>query len=104
MIVQEAIAEPCPVEAVAEIIARKWVSLIIRDLADGKKRFGELQHSVGVSARILSLRLHEMEEEGLVHRAVFAEIPPRTEYCLTDKGMLLVPLIDAMRAIGKNFV
>lgn len=97
-------AEPCPVEAVAGIIGRKWVSLIIRDLASGQKRFGELQHSIGVSARILSLRLHELEEDGLVHRKVFPEIPPHTEYTLTDKGKLLVPLIDAMRAVGKDFV
>lgn len=104
MILQETTTQLCPVEAVAEIIARKWVSQIIRDLADSTRRFGELQHSVGVSARILSLRLHEMEQEGLVRREVFAEIPPRTEYSLTEKGMLLVPLIDAMRAVGKHFI
>ncbi len=96
--------EPCPVEAVAGIIARKWVSQIIRDLASGHKRFGELQHSIGVSARILSLRLHELEEDGLVHREVFAEIPPHTEYSLTQRGNLLVPIIDAMRAVGGNFI
>jgi len=96
--------EPCPVEAVAEIIARKWVSQIIRDLADGCKRFGELQSSIAVSARILSLRLHELEQDGLVSRKVFAEIPPHTEYALTEKGRLLVPLIDAMRAVGKHFI
>lgn len=92
----------CPVEAVAAVIARKWVSQIIRDLAGGPKRFGELQHSVGVSARILSLRLHELEQEGLVRRAVYAEIPPHTEYSLTVKGGLFVPLIDAMRAVGEK--
>lgn len=92
----------CPVEAVAAIIARKWVSQIIRDLADGPKRFGELQHSVGVSARILSLRLHELEQEGLLHRTVYAEIPPHTEYSLTQRGSLFVPLIDAMREVGKK--
>lgn len=96
--------EPGPVEVVAEIIARKWVPLIIRDLASGEKRFGELQHSIGVSARILSLRLHELETDGLVHREVFAEIPPHTEYSLTTKGKLLLPLIDAMREVGKKFM
>jgi len=92
----------CPVEAVAAVIARKWVSQIIRDLADGPKRFGELQHLVGVSARILSLRLHELEQEGLLKRAVYAEIPPHTEYSLTERGGLFVPLIDAMRDVGKK--
>lgn len=96
--------EPCPVEAVAEIIARRWVSQIIRDLESGCKRFGELQNSIGVSARILSLRLHELEQEGLVSRKVFAEIPPHTEYALTEKGQLLVPLIDLMREVGKHFI
>lgn len=96
--------EQCPVEAVAEIIARKWVSLIIRDLEDGQKRFGELQHSLNVSARILSLRLRELEVDGLVHRQVFAEIPPHTEYSLTERGRLLVPVIDVMRSVGEHFL
>ena len=101
---QEINVKPCPVEAVAEIIARRWVSQIIRDLESGCKRFGELQNSIGVSARILSLRLHELEQEGLVSRKVFAEIPPHTEYALTEKGLLLVPLIEAMRAVGEHFL
>ncbi|MCE1253809.1 MAG: helix-turn-helix transcriptional regulator [Anaerolineae bacterium] len=71
--------ERCPVEAVAEIIGRKWVSLIIRDLAAGAHRFGELQHSIRISPRILSMRLQEMEEAGLITRQVFAEVPTRTE-------------------------
>jgi DNA-binding HxlR family transcriptional regulator len=100
----ENINERCPVEAVAEIIGRKWVSLIIRDLANGSKRFGQLEHSVRVSPRILSMRLQELETDGLITRQVFAEVPPRTEYTLTDRGQLLVPLIDTMRTIGKNFV
>jgi DNA-binding HxlR family transcriptional regulator len=98
------IDERCPVEAVAEIIGRKWVSLIIRDLANGSKRFGQLEHSIKVSPRILSMRLQELETDGLITRQVFAEVPPRTEYTLTDRGQLLVPLIDTMRTIGKNFI
>ncbi len=101
---QETSVEPCPVEAVAEIIARRWVPQIIRDLESGCKRFGELQSSIGVSARILSLRLHELEQDGLVSRKVFAEIPPHTEYALTDKGQLLVPVIDVMRRVGEHFI
>jgi DNA-binding HxlR family transcriptional regulator len=96
--------EKCPVEAVAEIIGRKWVSLILRDLAKGPQRFGELEHSIKVSPRILSMRLQELEADKLVTRKVFAEIPPRTEYTLTERGKLLIPLIDTMRQVGKNFI
>ena len=96
--------EKCPVEAVAEIIGRKWVSLILRDLAKGPQRFGELEHSIKVSPRILSMRLQELEADELVTRKVFAEIPPRTEYALTERGELLIPLIDTMRQVGKNFI
>jgi DNA-binding HxlR family transcriptional regulator len=96
--------EPCPVEAIAEIIGRKWVSLIIRDLAKGVQRFGELQHSLEISPRVLSTRLQELEDEGLVRREVFAEVPPRVEYTLTEKGTLLVPLIDEMRRVGRYFI
>jgi DNA-binding HxlR family transcriptional regulator len=98
------VVEPCPVEAIAEIIGRKWVPLIIRDLAKGVQRFGELQHSLTVSPRVLSTRLQELEDEGLVRREVFAEVPPRVEYTLTEKGTLLVPLIDEMRRIGRRFI
>lgn len=96
--------ERCPVEAVAEIIGRKWVSLIIRDLATDARRFGELQHSIRISPRILSMRLQELEGLGLISRQVFAEVPPRTEYTLTPRGQQLVPLIDDMRAIGKKLL
>ena len=96
--------ERCPVEALSEIIGRKWVSLIIRDLAEGSRRFGQLEHSIRVSPRILSMRLQELESEGLVTRQVFAEVPPRTEYTLTERGRLLIPLIEIMRSIGKNFI
>jgi len=98
------IDERCPVEAVSEIIGRKWVSLIIRDLANGPQRFGQLERSVKVSPRILSMRLQELETGGLLTRQVFAEVPPRTEYTLTEKGLLLLPVIDTMRAVGKNFI
>ena len=96
--------ERCPVEAVSEIIGRKWVSLILRDLAIGPKRFGELEHSIKVSPRILSMRLQELEADGLISRQVFAEVPPRTEYSLTERGQLLIPVVDTMRAVGKHFI
>lgn len=97
-------SERCPVEAVAEIIGQKWVPLILRDLEGGARRFGELQHSLGISPRMLSARLQELEAGGLVRREVYAEVPPRTEYTLTEKGLLLVPLIDEMRRVGKIFL
>lgn len=96
--------KPCPVAATAEIIGRKWVSLIIRDLSYGPRRFGELQHSLEISPRVLSGRLQELEEEKLISRQIFAEVPPRVEYRLTEKGNLLVPLIDEMRRVGRNFL
>lgn len=96
--------EPCPVAATAEIIGRKWVSLIIRDLSYGPRRFGELQHSLEISPRVLSTRLQELEEENLISRQIFAEIPPRVEYRLTERGLLLVPLIDEMRRVGRHFL
>jgi DNA-binding HxlR family transcriptional regulator len=98
------IVERCPVEAVAEIIGQKWVALIIRDLAGGAKRFGELQHSLNIQPRVLSMKLQDLEAESLVNRQIFAEIPPRTEYTLTDRGRLLVPIIDEMRRTGKDFL
>jgi DNA-binding HxlR family transcriptional regulator len=101
---QSTTEERCPVEVIAEIIGRKWVPLIIRDLAAGSKRFGELQHSLKISPRVLSTRLQELETQHLVLREAFAEIPPRTEYTLTTKGAALVPLIEEMRRIGKDFV
>jgi DNA-binding HxlR family transcriptional regulator len=96
--------ERCPVEAVSEIIGRKWVSLILRDLANGPQRFGQLEHSIKVSPRILSMRLQELESEGFITRKVFAEVPPRTEYALTERGQLLIPVVETMRKVGKNFI
>jgi DNA-binding HxlR family transcriptional regulator len=103
-IVKTATTERCPVEAVAEIIGQKWVALIIRDLASGPCRFGVLQQSLNIRPRVLSSKLQELEAASLVNRKIFAEIPPHTEYTLTERGMLLVPVIVEMRRIGKNFV
>ena len=79
----------------------KWTLLVIRDLAEGRSRFCELERSLqGISPRTLSLRLRALEEEGIVERQTFPEVPPRVEYALTDKGRALVPLIEDMRAYG----
>src|ERR671932_2365337 len=95
--------ETCPVFQTAEIISGKWTLLIIRDLADGPHRFCELERSLdGISPRTLSLRLRALEAEGVIERRTYAEVPPRVEYCLTEKGRGLVPLIDYMRRFGRR--
>jgi DNA-binding HxlR family transcriptional regulator len=99
-------ADPsCPVCATADIICGKWTILVIRDLADGRSRFCELERSLeGISPRTLSLRLRALEEQGIVERATFPEVPPRVEYSLTPKGEALVPLIEGMRRYGREYL
>ena len=83
----------------------KWTLLVIRDLADGRSRFCELERSLqGISPRTLSLRLRALEEEGIVDRQTFPEVPPRVEYSLTAKGKALVPLIEDMRTYGREWL
>ena len=95
----------CPVCRTAEIISGKWTLLIIRDLADSSLRFCELERSLeGISPRTLSLRLRVLEEEGIVERRTYPEVPPRVEYALTDKGRALAPLIEDMRAYGYRWL
>ena len=97
--------ETCPVCRTAEIVCGKWTLLVIRDLADGLSRFCELERSLqGISPRTLSLRLRALEEEGVVERQTFPEVPPRVEYVLTAKGRALVPLIEDMRTYGTEWL
>src|ERR1700722_522717 len=85
----------------AELVCGKWTLLLIKDLAEGRSRFCELERSLGgISPRTLSLRLRALEEEQIVERQTFPEVPPRVEYALTDKGRALMPLIEDMRAYG----
>jgi DNA-binding HxlR family transcriptional regulator len=98
-------SDKCPVCRTAAIVCGKWTLLVIRDLADGRSRFCELERSLeGISPRTLSLRLRALEEEGIVERQTFPEVPPRVEYVLTDKGRGLVPLIEDMRAYGREWL
>ncbi|HYJ22297.1 MAG TPA: helix-turn-helix domain-containing protein [Solirubrobacterales bacterium] len=95
----------CPVCRTAEVVCGKWTLLLIRDLADGSSRFCELERSLeGISPRTLSLRLRALEEEGIVERHTYPEVPPRVEYALTVKGEALVPLIDDMRKYGTRWL
>jgi DNA-binding HxlR family transcriptional regulator len=95
----------CPVCRTAEIISGKWTLLVIRDLADGSRRFCELERSLeGISPRTLSLRLRALEEHGIVVRHTYPEVPPRVEYALTDKGKALVPVIEDMRRYGRKWL
>ena len=82
----------CPVETTLTLISDKWKVLILRDLMPGTKRFGELKKSIGhVSQKVLTSQLRQMEESGLLTRKVYAEVPPRVEYTLTDLGCSLKP-------------
>jgi DNA-binding HxlR family transcriptional regulator len=97
--------DTCPVCATADIICGKWTMLVIRDLADGSTRFSELERSLsGISPRTLSLRLRALEDEGIVERTTYPQVPPRVEYSLTEKGRALVPLIEDMRAYGREWL
>ena len=94
----------CPVETTLTLIGDKWKVLILRDLMPGTKRFGELKKSLGgVSQKVLTAQLRAMEESGLVHREVYAEVPPKVEYSLTPLGVSLKPILDAMLAWGEDY-
>lgn len=94
----------CPVEITLSLMADKWKFLIIRDLLTGTKRFGELQRSIGgVSQKVLTNNLRQMEQSGLIIRKVYAEVPPRVEYSLTDLGKSLKPILDSMVNWGEDY-
>ena len=94
----------CPVETTLMLIGDKWKVLILRDLMDGTKRFGELKKSIGtVSQKVLTAQLRDMEKKGLLTRKVYAEVPPRVEYTLTEMGYSLKPILDAMWTWGAGY-
>ena len=94
----------CPVETTLTLISDKWKVLILRDLLSGTKRFGELKKSIGhVTQKVLTAQLRQMEESGLLTRTVYAEVPPRVEYTLTELGYSLKPILDAMLVWGENY-
>ena len=94
----------CPVETTLMLIGDKWKVLILRDLMHGTLRFGELKKSIGtVTQKVLTAQLRDMEQEGLLTRKVYAEVPPRVEYTLTETGYSLKPVLDAMSAWGAEY-
>src|SRR6201984_2810139 len=95
----------CAVAASAEIIGAKWTALLVHDLSEGPRRFSQLEHSCsGISPRPLAERLRALEQEGIVERRSYPESPPRVEYELTSKGESLLPIIDAMREFGHEWL
>jgi DNA-binding HxlR family transcriptional regulator len=100
-----AVDSTCPVCRTADVVCGKWTLLLVRDLAEGRSRFCELERSLtGISPRTLSLRLRALEEEGVVERHTFSEVPPRVEYALTEKGLALLPIIEGMCAYGDRWL
>ena len=93
-----------PVETTLMHIGDKWKVLILRELMEGTKRFGQLKKSIGtVSQKVLTAQLRDMEDKGLLTRKVYAEVPPRVEYTLTDTGYSLKPILDSMVAWGTDY-
>lgn len=94
----------CPVETTLTLISDKWKVLILRDLLTGTKRFGELKKSIGgVSQKVLTAQLRQMEDSGLLTRTVYPEVPPRVEYALTELGLSLKPVLDALQIWGERY-
>jgi DNA-binding HxlR family transcriptional regulator len=96
-------AERCPVARAVSVLDGKWTMLVIRDLLEGTRRFGDLRRSLaGISPKTLTDRLRELEASGLVTRTMYAEIPPRVEYDLTERGRSLAPVLAALADFGRT--
>ncbi len=97
--------EECAVACTADIIGAKWTAVLVHDLSEGPRRFSDLERALpGISPRTLSERLRALEQEGVVVRRSYAESPPRVEYELTPKGRALLPIIEAMRQFGHDWL
>lgn len=95
----------CPVTATLQIIGGKWKPIIIWSLSSGTKRFGELKKFMpGVTQKMLTQQLRELEADSIVERKIYAEVPPRVEYSLSEKGKTLRPIMDQMCAWGTEHV
>lgn len=97
--------EECAVACTADIIGSKWTAVLVHDLSEGARRFSELERScAGISPRTLSERLRALENDGIIERRSYAESPPRVDYELTPKGAALLPIINAMREFGHEWL
>ena len=94
----------CGVAAAAALLGDAWTLLLVRDLANGPKRFKELEASTGISPRVLTDRLRTLVGQGVMTRTMYPEIPPRVEYALTEKGSDILPVLDALRAYGERWL
>lgn len=94
----------CPIAKAADIIGDPCSLLVLRDLIDDPRRFGELDESLGMSTRTLTKTLRRLEKQGLIKRKAMRSLPPRVEYSVTPKGAALSPVIDAMRSYGKKYL
>ena len=101
---EKAALPACPVETTLMLISDRWKVLILRDLLSGTKRFGELKKSIGhVTQKVLTANLRDMEAKGMLTRRVYAEVPPRVEYTLTELGYSLKPILNAMQTWGEEY-
>jgi DNA-binding HxlR family transcriptional regulator len=103
--VQTRPANVCPIANAAQLLGDRWTLVILRDLADGSRRFSSLEDCCdGISPRTLADRLRQMESQGLLLRESFREIPPRVQYSLTAKGQATLPVIEALRTFGESWL
>ena len=94
----------CPVEYTASLIANKWKIIILRELLGGTRRYNELTRNVvGISSKVLTENLRELEKDGILSRKVYPEVPPKVEYSLTKKGNDLKNVIEAMKLFGQKY-
>ena len=94
----------CPVATTVQLIGSKWKLLILRNLLERPWRFNELKRSLdGISQKVLTDSLRSMEQDGLITRTVFPEVPPRVEYALSDLGETMRPILDAMKGWGEDY-
>ncbi|RYG39408.1 transcriptional regulator [bacterium] len=97
-------SSPCPVETTLRIVGGKWKAVILFRLVEGKKRFSELKRLLpGATQQMLTQQLRELERDGIVHREVYAEVPPRVEYSLTELGYTLEPVLNLMSGWGQTY-
>lgn len=94
----------CPFVTAQQLLSGKWAILILQKLSDGPKRFGELQRQIDITQATLSNQLKHLESEGLIHREVFAEVPPRVEYSLTPIGEAFRPVLDSIETWGNAYI